>query len=354
MQVNFQPFGSSYVVNQSKAQNAKEYRREKEQITFDDNSLTLKPDKISFCFEGENSGTIFNTFENITLNSFWDIREDKDFSTIILGRNHMFYTADGVPIAYLNEYGKQDNNLNIKISGNSCNPLDFLNIVNHHLVNTLKKEELYDDATYISYKFDEDNFKTNNLEKNLNRDNVRRISENHFVISGYNLLFQEIKVDNNVINSVVPSGDFSWFSFDVKNTILSLFDVTKNQNNKSNSEYFNNLIVSQKVIIPSFLYDGFGELDEKSLSLIVEYLSNYLLKQVEYCYSGKIFMKYNPRIEIGDTITLLDEISSTYGVFRVDSFEHSLDTRGLITVVNVKATWDFKDPLLDTFSYKID
>ena len=353
MKVKFQPFGSSYVMDNKAINKIGDERTTTQKIDLGAKEDFARPDKISFCFEGENPGTIFNTFENITLNSFWDIREDQEFCTFILGRNHMFYTADGVPIAYTNEYGKQENNLNIKISGNSSNPLNFLNMVNYHLVNTLKKEELYDDATYISYKFDEDNFKTNNLDKSLNRDNVRRISENHFVISGYNLLFQEIKVDNNVINSVVPSGDFSWFSFAVKNTILSLFDVTKNQNKKSNSEYLNNLIVSHKVEIPKFLFDGFGEIDSVTLPLINEYLSNYLLKQVEYCYSGKIFMKYNPRIEIGDTITLLDEISSTYGVFRVDSFEHSFDTRGLITVVNVKATWDFKDPLLDTFSYKI-
>lgn len=369
MNVKFQPFGSAYTINKKTAESIKEERKTNYKIDFNDkdvtlaianvvvtptvSSLTLKPNKISFAFEGENPGTIFNTFENITLSSFWDIREDQDFSTIILGRNHMFYTADGVPIAYANEYGKQYDNLSVKISGPSCNPLGFLNLVNHHLINTLSKEELYDDATFIEYKFEEANFETNNLKKNINRDNVRKISENHFVISGYNLLFQEIKVNNDVINTVVPSGDFSWFSFKVENTVLSLFDITKKQNKKSKSEYFNNLIVSQKVSIPKFLFDGFGELDENSLSLIMEYLSNYLLKQVEYCYSGKIFMKYNPRIEIGDTITLLDNISSTYGVFRVDSFEHSLDTRGLITIVNVKAVWDFKDPLLDTYATKI-
>lgn len=353
MKVNFQPYGSTYIISQTKAQQIKEQRITKEHIVFYDSGIILKPDKIGFYFEGENPGTIFNTFEKITLNSVWDVREDQDFSTVILGRNHMFYTADGVPIAYTNEYGQQNDNLNVKISGPSCNPLDFLNLVNHHLVNTLKKEELYDDATFMEYKFGESNIETNSLKKNLNRDNVRKFSENHFVISGYNLLFQEIKVDNNVINTVVPSGDFSWFSFETENTVLSLFDVTKNQNKKADSEYFNNLIVSQKVEIPQFLFDGCGELDEKSLSLIVEYLSNYLVKQVEYCYTGKIFMKYNPKIEIGDTITLLDETTSTYGVFRVDSFEHSLDTRGLITIVNVKAVWDFKDPLLDTFATKI-
>lgn len=347
--VGYQPYSSSYtIINDVGNSIAK--GREQEGI---DVSYFYRPTVIGFEFKSENPGMIFNTMEQITLTSFWDSREDKDFSTIILGRSHMFYTSEGTPIAYLDLYGKDNEELNVKIPLTQYNPINFLPAVNYYLVNTLQKEELFDDATYVKYKDHKEEYETNTLEKNLNRKNVRRISENHFVISGFNLLFQEIKVNNDVINTVYPVGDFSFFDHGLERNIVSLFDITKNQAQESIVKYVNSFIKSQNVEVPKFLYDGFGASDAVCLAIINEFLSNYLVKQVEYCYSGKIFIKYNPAIEIGDTITLLDETSSTYGIFRVDSFEHSLDTRGLITIVNVKATWDFRDPLLDIYSSKI-
>lgn len=349
MKVNYQPWCSSHILTSYMESDTRSKRINKHGIDFDSNSILTSPSIIGFVFENENVGTMMNTMEKLSLNSFWDIREDGDYSTILLGRHHMFYTVDGSPLTYTNEYIKNNDE---KILATTYDPVSFFQSVNHNLINTLKREDLYDDATYLKYRYSDESLDLDSLKNNLERKKTRKFSENHFAISGYNLLFQEISVDNNVINSIIPSGDFSWISTEVSSTIISLFDVTKAAD-KNSYEIQNDYMVSEKIEIPKFLYDGFGEFDHKCMTVINEFLSNTLIKKVEYCYSGKIFLKYNNGIEIGDTITLLDNVSSTYGIFRVDSFEHTLDSRGLITIVNVKAVLDFKDPLLDTYSIKI-
>ena len=78
-----------------------------------------------------------------------------------------------------------------------------------------------------------------------------------------------------------------------------------------------------------------------------------LIKELSYCYQGKIFIKYNDDIEIGDTITLLDETTTTFGIFEIDAFEHTFDERGLITVLFVKAKVNHVDPFLDLYNLKL-
>ena len=351
--VYYQPFSSSHVLLNDAMNDIQKRRKRRDKVVPNEDWFDRRPSVISFEFNNENPGTIFNTFEKLTLNPFWDIREDKDFSTMLLGRHHMFYKAEGVPISYTNEYGHPlDESLNVKIELNKHNPINFFTEVNNRLVNDLQKEDIFDSATYSHYKNIKDRTIEDELEEKLNRKNVRRMSENHFVVSGFNLLYQEIKVNNDVINSVVPNGDFG-FDLGIERTIVSLFNLEKSEIRTGLNSYKNGFIVSEKVDTPSFLHDGNWSADYECTPIIIEYLSNHLLKQVEYCYTGKIFMKYNSKLEVGDTITLMDDTASTYGIFRVDSYEHVLDSRGLITIANVKAVWDFKDPILDIYSNKI-
>lgn len=344
----YKPFKSSYSlpykicgsINYARTQDPRIPRKLNSDIKF-------REDSFGFRFYKENAGTILNTFENMELTTMWDVREDADFSTVVLGRPHMFYSAEGVPIAYTNEYGMPIDALtNIRIELKILNPLNFLNEVNEKLVNDINAQELYDSITYIDYKEEETEILTNELEKNLERNGVRKFSENHFVISGYNLLFQEIKVNNNVPNTVTIKGNFNEDQKMKEFSYLSIFDLSKSAEESVFKEFYNKYVVPVSVSEPSILRN-------RSVAILLEYMSTFLIKQIEYCYSGKIFMKYNPAIELGDTITLIDEINSTIGVFRVDSFEHSLDTRGLITIANVKACFDFRDPLLDTYAKKI-
>lgn len=352
-EVNYYPFKSSFVLSGNICDQISVIRK-KEGLNTSANitnspevERTLREATIGIFFEKENIGTIMNTFENMEVASMWDVREDADYSTILLGRGHMFYSSEGVPIAYTNEYGnKNDSVSTIKFSLEYQTPITLLKDVNNKLVNDLKSSELYDSVTYTEFKEIEKEIATSNLEKNLERNGVRKFSENHFAISGYNLLFQEIEVDNNVINTVSLDGEFKYQSRPKKNSYLSIFDLEKTSNNSFIEDFRNPFMVEYKLTEPELL-------KYKSLAILLEYMSTFLIKQLEYCYTGKIFMKYNPRIEMGDTITLLDDSSSTYGIFRVDSFEHTLDTRGLITIANIKAVWDFKDPILDTYATKI-
>ena len=80
-------------------------RKRRDKVVPNEDWFDRRPSVISFEFNNENPGTIFNTFEKLTLNPFWDIREDKDFSTMLLGRHHMFYKAEGVPISYTMNMG---------------------------------------------------------------------------------------------------------------------------------------------------------------------------------------------------------------------------------------------------------
>lgn len=304
---------------------------------------------FDFSFKNVSAGQIFNILENSILDVKWDVRESEDYQTILFSRNHMFYTindSDNIKYyydyKYTEEIKKDEIILNFKDEKEKIKtPIDFLERVNDFNINQLFDTSIYDYGT-INYYFKEDK---SNKEKYsseeattkqlLFRENCKKVSENYFAISRFNLITHNISVNNEVPNTISELYDE-----DKKNTMSILGDVS--------DEY-----IVEKTVYPEIISASVKEDKSANLFRNNEYLSNILLKELRYSYQGSIIIKYNPQIEIGDTITLIDNISNTYGIFEVDSVEHSLDDRGLLTSLLVKAYWTLTDPILDYYSTEI-
>lgn len=299
----------------------------------------------SFDFEITNKsvGEIFNIYENLILNSQWDVRDNGDNNTIILGREYMFYSVDNTFIRY-GSFSKKTEEEIKQIEQKECNPINFFVNACEELVQTLHTTEVFDNGTivYINEKIKSStisntNSDSGNLKKQLERNGCRKFSENHFAISGFNLVTHSIKMNNEVVNTV--SEIISKKDESEKNTISILGDVTESYIVEMSFE---------PILSPSSLKE-----DEDNAHRSDEALANKLLEELRYVYQGSIIIKYNPDIEIGDTITLLDNVNSIFGIFQIDSFEHSLDQKGLITNLVVRASWTTKDPLLDYHSQDV-
>lgn len=309
----------------------------------------MATDSFDFDFRSINAGQIFNSFEDAILDIKWDVRETEDYQTILLARSHMFYTVnDYDDLKYYYDYiYKSDSSddfltLFFDEENNSIkNPLDFLYRVNYVNINKLLDTSLYDYGT-INYYFDKDNITDEKLtdgqaltKQLLFRKKCKKVSENYFAISRFNLITHNITVNNEVPNTITEI-----YKDDKKNTISILGDVA--------DEY-----IIEKSITPKIIASSLNEDSPTNLFRSNEYLANTLLKELRYTYQGSIIIKYNPKIEVGDTISLIDNVSETYGIFEVDSIEHSLDQRGLITSLLVKAYWTLSDPVLDYYSTEL-
>lgn len=285
--------------------------------------------------QNKSAGEIFNAYEKIILNSQWDCRDNGDYHTILLGREYMFYDVDGKIVSEKISDSKKEDKLIFKLTYQ--NPINFFPFINKELVDN-NKTNVYDKGTLLKLQSKSKIDTYNNLEKMINRDECRKFSENHFAISGFNLIGHSIQINSQVCNTMSEI-----LKDDEKNTISILGDV--------DVQYIVEQTATPEFPTSSLLIDE--EFEHKS----DEFLANKLLEELRYCYQGSIIMKFNPDIEIGDTITLMDNVSSTYGVFQVDSYEHSLDKRGLITSLIVRASWMPKDPILDyhsqTIGYKL-
>ena len=287
--------------------------------------------------QNKSSGEVFNAYEKVILNSQWDCRDNGDYQTILLGREYMFYNVDGkITSKNINDIPKEDLVFEIKYQ----TPVSFFPYINKIMIDNGitapfdvgTAEEL---TSGNQIKTDKKDVR---LKKLLNRDECRKFSENHFAISCFNLIGHSISVNSNVPNTV------SEIYKDSKKNTISILGDTDNQ-------YV--VEISATPELPSSSIYA----DEENEHRNDEFLANKLLEELRYCYQGNIIIKFNPDIEIGDTIMLMDNVSSIYGVFQVDSYEHSLDQRGLITSLIVKASWNPKDPILDyhsqTIGYKL-
>lgn len=285
--------------------------------------------------QNKSAGEIFNSYEKMILNSQWDCRDNGDYHTILLGREYMFYNVDGKIVSERIDKTKKEDKLIFKFTYQ--NPINFFPFINKELVDN-NKINVYDKGTVLKLQSKSKVDTYNNLEKMVNRDECRKFSENHFAISGFNLIGHSIQINSQVCNTMSEI-----LKDDEKNTISILGDV--------DVQY-----IVEQTATPEFPTSSLF-IDEEFEHKSDEFLANKLLEELRYCYQGSILIKFNPDIEIGDTITLMDNVSSTYGVFQVDSYEHSLDQRGLITSLIVRSSWTPKDPILDyhsqTIGYKL-
>ncbi|MGL5712309.1 MAG: hypothetical protein ACRCX2_04765 [Paraclostridium sp.] len=301
------------------------------------------------------SGDALNLYEKIILNSSWQIIDGELGSTFVLARPHMFYTPNNSITKTLQTIGDSYNEPQIndvKRIEKLNNPMIFLDETRSLLINMGVLD--VDQGVMSSYK------KTSSVHNRdesvydlLSESGTKRVSDNHFAISNHNLIFQEISVDDNIANTVKM--DYSVLTVD-NSTVVSIlpiaYDLTYSNPNSKTVEKVCAPIIEQ-------IEGGFKFLDPKTWfgngneQRQLEYLQNELLNEIRWCYQGKIFITHNPHVKAGDTITLLDNINSCYGKFVIDSYEHIFDSRGLITILSVKACFDIIDPALDLYLRKI-
>lgn len=304
--------------------------------------------------ENFTAGDCLNLYEKLILNSKWCVIDGEIGSTFVLARPHMFYTPNNSimkKIDVLSDRNIQENLDEIKSTFNKKNPISLLDDVTSMLVdlNTLEA----DIGVISEYKKTlNHNNRDDSVYEILKGESTKNVSENHFVASSYNLIYHEIAVDNNCVNTV-NMGFETKIAIDKQDIITVLPFIKDGDPLKSKIIQKSILpIISQvdrefKIGSPS---TWFGEANRVRS---IEFLSNELLNEIRWCYQGKIFMKHNPDIKAGDTITLLDDITSTYGKFLIDSYEHILDSRGMITIANVRACVDLVDPAIDVYSKSI-
>lgn len=301
------------------------------------------------------SGDALNLYEKIILNSSWQIIDGELGSTFVLARPHMFYTPNNSITKSLQMIGDAYNEPQIddvRRIENLHNPFVLLDESRNLLINMGVLD--VDQGVMSTYK------KTSSIHNRdesvydlLQEQSTKRVSDNHFAISNHNLIYQEISVDDNIANTTKM--DYSVLG--VGNaTIVSLlpvaYDLTYSNPNSKTVEKVCAPIIDQvqggvKLLDPKTWF-GNGNVQRQ-----LEYLQNELLNEIRWCYQGKIFITHNPHVKAGDTITLLDNITSCYGKFTIDSYEHIFDSRGLITILNVKACFDIIDPALDLYLRKI-
>lgn len=299
-------------------------------------------------------GDCLNLYEKLILNSKWNVIDGEIGSTFVLARPHMFYTPNNSiikKIEVLSERNMQDNMDKISGTFNKKNPLTLFDDITALLVdlNTLDA----DVGVISEYKNSlNHNNRDDSVYEILKGESTKNVSENHLAISSYNLIYHEIAVDNNCINTVRM--DYEKLAFIDKMDIITILPYIKE------GDPLKSKVIEKKVspmleqVDRNFsLWRASTWTGEKNKARAIEFLSNELLNELRWCYQGKIFIKHNPDIKAGDTITLLDDVTSTYGQFLIESYEHILDSRGMLTIVNVRACMDLVDPALDAYGKSI-
>lgn len=282
-------------------------------------------------FQNIKPGDVFNLFEDVVLNSNWDVRDNFNGSTIVLAREHMFYEE------IQNEKEKIDKLIeDTKLEGFSftCNPINLFNEANSVLVKNGITQG-FDQTTEAIVKTG--NEKEDNLERMLNRDNVRKFSEIHLALNGFNLIHSDISVNEEIFNTV----SYNYYNGE-KND--SDYTVMVSLIPENSSRRMREASVSPPYHFCDYLADV------ENLNRNIEFFENVLFKNLENAYGGKIFIKFNPDIEIGDKIVLVDNVNSVNGIFKIDTYEHSFTSDGLVTIANVKACVSITDPTLDVYS----
>lgn len=301
---------------------------------------------------------IMNYYENLVTTSQWDVRENGDYETIILGRSNYFYNCikynwkqtgnfiDDFDKTLKEDYEEKEESdeekalkkgKTIKSKKNTQNPREFLtDVISYQIENNLSK-------SYIDLKTSLENKNKDifvNFERNLFRDNRRKVGEMIFALNKINLISYDIKT-NDVVNTITISGVRNGLIFKDEQK-LGITIIGSNIEDE---------IVEKPV---SNMFENMGsDVNENNILIQGEYMATQLIKELELTYQGSITILFNQDVEIGDYVTLIDDSASTYGTFKVMSFEHVLDKRGMITILKVSAAFDLRDPVLDTFSSSI-
>lgn len=279
-------------------------------------------------FQNIKVGDVFNLFETMVLNSKWDIRDNDSGSTIILGREHMFYEKAQSEKKKVDKMIIENELYSFKLTES---PLSLFS----HASSTLVDKGItqgFDQTTEAILK-DTSKIEKTELEDILNRKNIRKFSEIHYALNGFNLIYSDIKTNEDIYNTA---------SYNYKNNSDKTVMVSLIPENSSRS-------LREVSLSPPYHICDVLE-SEDNMNRNIEFFENMLLKNLENSYSGKIFIKFNSDIEVDDKIILIDNINSVFGMFKVETYEHRYTADGLITVVNIKACVNISDPTLDVYA----
>ena len=182
-------------------------------------------------FKNNSFADIMNYYENLVTCSQWDVRENGDYETIVLGRSNYFYnclkynwkqtgnfiddldkilkektddyivetTENGeATIKQIDEKEKEKLiNKPIKSKKNTQTPSEFMNsVIEEEIDKTLSNSYIDLESRYESKKADI----VKNFEDNLYRNGRRKIGENIFAISKVNLISYDIKTNDVLIH----------------------------------------------------------------------------------------------------------------------------------------------------------
>ncbi|MGL5712412.1 MAG: hypothetical protein ACRCX2_05280 [Paraclostridium sp.] len=295
------------------------------------------------------SGEILNLYSKLVLDSDWQLIDEEIGSTFVLGRKHMFYSSgDSFYKTLVNEAKKENEGLSedLKEKFDKKTSLTLLHDSFQLLIEHGIGEQNTAMASYYKKVQRYSDQKDESIYNTLIGNSTKKISENHFAVSNHNLIYHEIAINDNVYNTVKM--DYEVFAFD-NSILMTVLPKIYSPESKYNQNHTIEKIVEPLIPAIGKELNG-GAFDRRKTT---EFLSNELLEELRWCYQGKIFVTHIPSVKRGDTITLLDSVSSTFGKFTIDTFEHILDSRGLLTVLNVKACFDFVDPYIDIYNLKI-
>ncbi|MGL6099955.1 MAG: hypothetical protein ACRC0G_10070 [Fusobacteriaceae bacterium] len=298
-------------------------------------------------FVNASSGDILNVYEKLLLDVKWQMLDEDVGSTFILGRSHMFYTpSNKFYKRIINEVSKDSQELSLEVDRiyNAKSPLTLLSSSFSTLVSFDMVESDIGMKTFYDTKMYKEESKDESVYDTLIGNSTKKICENHFAISGHNLIFHEIAVNDETYNTVKIDYGVLFLNESTLMTILP--NAYTPGTSKTDHKTFEKLV-------PPMIDVMAEQMKRQDRRKSSEYLSNMLLEELRWAYQGKIFITFNPSIKQGDTITLVDSLSSTFGKFYIDSYEHKFDSRGMITVLNVKACFDLVDPYIDVYSNKI-
>lgn len=321
------------------------YNNQGEKISSEDVDLEVKSFTVGDCL---------NLYEKLVLDSSWSIIDSDYGSTFILARKHMFYTPNNSLIKKIDTITLKDDPLDREKIKRVYEKKDELNLLNDSATLLAGLDLLNDDVGVLSeyLKSSDVKNKDDSVYDILAGDSTKKVSVNHFAVSKHNLIFHEIAVENNTPNTIKYMYE-NILNIDQEDLVSILPLLSDNGLTKYK--------IIEKTVTPivdqqdkdARIFSPTSWFGNKNKVRSIEFLSNQLLNEIRWCYQGKIFIKYNPEIKSGDTITLLDDVTSTYGKFEIDSFEHIFDSRGMITICNVKACIDLVDPALDVYARKI-
>lgn len=274
-----------------------------------------------------NTYNILKIIEKRLPGVFFNVVENGDYATLFLGREKYNIKRDkciekitASDFNWVFELDKYEPTYDVSKSS-AYNNINKLFIDHLEKMAAIKEE-------YLAAKFSDEtqkmllNFHKESVVRNTEiLDQIETYTQSHHVISGKNLISNNIIVNENFANSIFV--DYA----------LGVLDV------------FREIVNLRWGGVTLKLYSGLSkeksrlkkidhvELSIQSRDQALSVAQSALLKEVESIYSGTITTTYMPGIKYRDEITLQDYENKIFGTVVVKDFKHIFDTNGAFTII---------------------